>query len=292
MPAMWPAFALLDHECAVPTGTMMSNPDLGSRKVDLWTASMAPDPDLYDVSARVSTIPDTAAAVLRFANSAYVGAVYPVGTVLEAVIRVGARSVGALAMASLNRELVDTWGAPELWEESLVIGRAAKLIGRLQGATRSETEYLFVAGLFSCAGTAGLYMEDEGYLPWRRRQWTRGVSDRELLRRERMAYGMDHVEKATVLLSDWNLPTDIIATIASHHDPITPTDRRLWASMTALFDDSKARCHAVSFRDAMEMIGLGEHVSFVETEARLFADVTVEAFSPEMSAAWDITQQW
>jgi HD-like signal output (HDOD) protein len=283
---------MLEPSRSVPTGSLMTTIDLGGRKVDLWTASMAPDPDLYDVAARVSTIPDTAAAVLRFANSAYVGAVYPVGTVLEAVIRVGARSVGALAMASLNRELVDTWGAPELWEESLVIGRAAKLIGRLQGASRSETEFLFVAGLFSCAGTAGLYMEDEGYLPWRRRQWNRGVSDRELLRRERMAYGMDHVEKSTMLLSEWNLPTEIIATVASHHEPLTDTDRRLWAAMTALFDDSKARCHAMSFRDAMEKVGLGEHVSFVETEARLFADVTMEAFSSDMAEAWDITKQW
>lgn len=265
--------------------------DLASRKVDLWTAAMVPDPDLYDVAARVSTIPDTAAAVLRFANSAYVGAVYPVGTVLEAVIRVGSRSVGALAMASLNRELVDTWGAPELWEESLVVGRAAKLIGRLHGTSRTESEHLFVAGLFSCAGTAGLYMEDEGYLPWRRKQWARGISDKDLLRREKMAYGMDHVEKATQLLDEWNLPTDIIATIASHHDPVTETDARLWAAMTSLFDDSKARCHNTTFRTAMEKIGLGEHVSFVETEARLFADVTIESFSTEALPPWDAPRE-
>ncbi len=262
--------------------------DLASRKVELWKVAMVPEPDLYDVAARVSTIPDTAAAVLRFANSAYVGAVYPVGTVLEAVIRVGSRSVGALAMASLNRELVDTWGAPELWEESLVVGRAAKLIGRLHGTSRSESEHLFVAGLFSCAGTAGLYMEDEGYLPWRRKQWARGISDTDLLRREKMAYGMDHVDKSTELLDEWNLPTEIIATIASHHKPVTETDTRLWAAMTSLFDDSKARCHNTSFKTAMAQIGLEEHVSFVETEARLFADITIEAFAPDKAAGWKL----
>lgn len=270
----------------------MTTIDLGTRKVELWTAAMSPDPDLYDVAARVSTIPDTAAAVMRFANSAYVGAVYPVGTVLEAVIRVGSRSVGALAMASLNRELVDTWGAPELWEESLVIGRAAKLIGRLHGGSRADNEYLFVAGLFSCAGMAGLYMEDEGYLPWRRGQWAKGYTDIELLRREKLAYGVDHVEKAVELLNEWNLPAEIVATIAAHHEPDTQDDVRLWAAMTAVFDDSKVRCHSTSFKHAMEKIGLGEHTSFVETEARLFADVTIESFAAEMSATWDVTAQW
>jgi HD-like signal output (HDOD) protein len=266
--------------------------DPAARKIELWTAAMAADPDVYEIAARVSTIPDAAAAVLRFANSAYVAAVYPVGTVLEAVIRVGSRSVGALAMASLNRELVDTWGAPELWEESLVIGRAAKLIGRLLGASRLEIEYLFVAGLFSCSGTAGLLMDDDGYLEWRRRQWLRGVGEEQLLQREQMAYGADHVVTATRLLQEWNLPADIVAAVASHHAPRTHLDRALRAAMTALFDDSMARCIDLPFKQAMGDLGLEAHTSFVETEARLFADVAVQAFSGQMTRDMDIASQW
>ncbi|MDH4117540.1 MAG: HDOD domain-containing protein [Acidimicrobiia bacterium] len=266
--------------------------DLGSRKVELWTASMAPDPDLYEVAARVATIPDTAAAVVRFANSAYVGAVYPVGTVLEAVIRVGCRSVGALAMASLNRELVDTWGAPELWEESLVVGRAAKLVGRLLGFSRAENEQLFVAGLFSAAGTAALLTADEGFLGWRRRQWMKGASDQQMLKREKMAYGADHVEKGSKMLAEWNLPAEIIATVASHHDPQTKLDGALAAAMSAPFDDSATRCLDMSLKGAMKRIGLGDHVSFVESEARLFADAAVQVFSEVMKPEMDVASQW
>lgn len=266
--------------------------DLAQRKVELWTSAMSQDPDLYEVAARVSVIPDCAAAVIRYANSAYVGAVYPVGTVLESVIRVGCRSVGALAMASLNRELVDTWGAPELWEESLVIGRAAKLIARMQGASRTDTEHLFVAGLFSIAGSAALMMQDEGYLQWRRNQKLRQVSDIDILRKERMAYGRNHVEAAGRLLDEWNLPSDIIAAVSAHHDPQTPIERTLTVAMSALWDDSLTRCVSVSFRSAMAGLGLESHVSFVETEARLFADITLEAFKGEMSAEQDIASQW
>ena len=253
--------------------------DLGARKVELWSASMAVDPDLYEVAARVATIPDTAAAVVRFANSAYVGAVYPVGTVLEAVIRVGCRSVGALAMASLNRELVDTWGAPELWEESLVIGRAAKLIGRLLGFSRADNEQLFVAGLFSCAGTAGLLASDDGFLDWRRSQWMKGVDDVQMLKREQMAYGEDHVQVGSKMLGEWNLPTGIVATFANHHRPRTVMEKALSAAMTAPFDDSAARCLDMPFKAAMKRLDLADHVGFVETEARLFADATAQVFA-------------
>jgi HD-like signal output (HDOD) protein len=266
--------------------------DLGARKVELWSASMVAEPDLYEVAARVATIPDTAAAVVRFANSAYVGAVYPVGTVLEAVIRVGSRSVGALAMASLNRELVDTWGAPELWEESLVVGRAAKIIGRLIGFSRAENEQLFVAGLFSCAGTAGLLAEDEDFLAWRRGQWMKGVDDRTMLKREQMAYGEDHVQVGSKMLAEWNLPTEIVATVASHHSPGGRLEKALAAAMSALDDDSGSRCLDMPFKAAMKRLGLADHVAFVESEAHLFADATVAVFGGASNEPLDNAANW
>lgn len=252
--------------------------NLGARKVDLWSVSMSAEPDLYDVAARVATIPDTAAAVVRYANSAYVGAVYPVGTVLEAVIRVGSRAVGALAMASLNRELVDTWGAPELWEESLVVGRAAKMIGRLLGLTRTDVEQLFVAGLFSCAGTVGLLASDDGFLSWRRAQWVRGFDDLAMLKREQMAYGEDHVQIGARMLQEWNLPTEIIAAVASHHLPRERLEMALAAAMSVLDKDSASRCVEIPFQASMRRLGLSDHISFVESEARLFADATAQIF--------------
>jgi HD-like signal output (HDOD) protein len=253
--------------------------DLGSRKVELWSAAMAPDPDMYEVAARVATIPDTAAAVVRYANSAYVGAVYPVGTVMEAVIRVGCRSVGALAMASLNRDLIDAWGAPELWEESLVVGRAAKLLGRLLGFPRSDNEHLFVAGLFSCAGAAGLTVRDGGFLAWRRKQAMQGYSDLQIVRRERMAYETDHLKVGNEMLQEWGLPVEIIGAVAAHHEPVTELENALATAMCTLDNDSPTRCLSTTLKAAMKRLGLESHVSFVETESQLFAEVTAQVFA-------------
>ena len=262
--------------------------NMSQRRVELWASAVAVDPDIHEVTTRVATVPDCAAAVVRYANSAYVGAAYPVGTVLESVLRVGCRSVGALAMASLTRQLVDTCAAPRLWEESLVIARAAKLIARMQGATRTETEHLFVSGLVSIAGSAGLMMQDDGYLEWRRNQRAHRLHDLDLLRKERMVYGVDHVQAAARLLDELNLPGEVIEAVSSHHAPATPHQQILTVAMSALRDDSPARCVSLSFREAMAGLGLADHVSFVENEARLFADITLEAFSGDLSGEQDI----
>ena len=246
--------------------------DVAMRKLEVWHRATHPEPDLYGVAALVATIPDTASAVVRFANSSYVGAVYPVGSVFDAVVRIGCRQVGALAMASLNRDLVDDWGAPELWEDALAAGRAAKMIGRIIGFTHRESEFLFVAGLFSCSGAAFLLKEDAGYLQWRGRQWARGITDEQLLHREQMAYGVDHVAAAAKLLDEWNMPTGIIDAVASHHSPTTRFDRALWAGMTVLSASSAARCHDAPFSAAMATLGLDRHVSTVHTEALRYVD--------------------
>lgn len=254
------------------------------RKAELWTAAMAPEPDSYEVAARVSTIPDTAAAVIRYANSAFVGAVYPVGTVLEAVVRVGCRTVGALAMASLNRDLVETWGAPELWEQSLIVGRAAKVIANLRGVDRNEAEQLFVAGLFSCSGLAGLTKQDDGYLTWRRQQWMRGLTDAQLLEKEELIYGVRHDQLSAQLLAEWNLPPAVAAPVVAHHDPNTLHDEIVRTAIAALPGDAEARCIDVPFKRAMQTIGLGEHHRFVENEAMLFAETAGAAFESEQPA--------
>lgn len=246
---------------------------------------MAAEPDSYEVAAHVSTIPDTAAAVIRYANSAFVGAVYPVGTVLEAVVRVGCRTVGALAMASLNRDLVGSWGASELWEESLVVGRAAKVIANLRGVEQTGAEQLFVAGLFSCSGLAGLTMQDDGYLSWRHQQWTRGLTDAQLLEKEQQIYGVRHDQLSSQLLEEWNLPPAVSAPVAAHHDPNTLHDEIIRTAIAALPGDAAARCIDVPFKRAMQTIGLGEHARFVASEATLFAETAGAAFEDEPVAA-------
>ena len=249
--------------------------DATERKLELWRLAGENEPDLFGVAALLSTIPDTVGSVIRFANSSYVGAFYPVSTVLDAVVRIGSRHVGAVALASLNREVADRYEVPALAEDALAAGRAARHIGRLMDFSQNERETLFVAGLFSSAGAAALNGEDAGYLVWRANQWAKGLSEDQILRRELMAYGRDHALAAVNLLDEWNMPTQVIEAVSAHHAPRSRFDLALWAGMTVVSAVSPARCHDVPFSASMLELGLEGHVNAVSTEAVRYADAVL-----------------
>ena len=260
--------------------------DVVQRKLELWRLASDDEPDVFGIAALLGTIPDTVSAVIRFANSSYVGAVYPVASVLDAVVRIGGRQVGAIALASLNRELADRWDIPELAADALAVGRAARMIGRLYGFPRRDSETLFVAGLFSSAGAAALTAQDAGYLSWRASQWVKGHSEDQMLRRERMAFELDHVVAASRLLDEWNMPTSIIDAVASHHEPRNRFDLALWAGMTIPDSASAARCHDTSFSAAMDEIGLSKHVDSVRVAALRYVEAVFgEGESPRPAVA-------
>lgn len=251
--------------------------DAAQRKIELWQMTADDDPDLYGVAALLATIPDAVTMVVRFANSSYVGAVYPVSRVLDAVVRVGSRQVGAIALASLSRELIERWDTAVLSEDALACARAARMIGRIMGFPRHASESLFVAGLFSSAGAAALIDDDPAYLSWRSKQWAKGVTEGQLLHRERMAYKIDHVMAAVRQLEDWNMPTTIIDTVSAHHAPRTRFDLALWAGMTVTGPKSPARCHDVPFSASMAEVGLGDHIESVKVEAVRFVEAVYGA---------------
>jgi hypothetical protein len=183
-------------------------------------------------------------------------------------------------MASITRDLTESWGTPEMWEDALTIGRAAKMIGRLLGLGHTENEQLFVAGLFSCVGSGALVARDAGYLAWRSRQWVRGITEQHLLERERMAFGEDHMMASARVLDDWNLPTPIIAAVASHHRPTSTFEQALWAGMLVLPPLSVSRCADTPFEWSMAQLGLRAHAGSVEAEAARYAEAVAMPEEP------------
>jgi HD-like signal output (HDOD) protein len=65
--------------------------DTTARKPVLWRLAGDDEPHVQAVSALLGTIPDTVQQVVRFSNSSYVGALYPVSSMLDAVVRIGGR---------------------------------------------------------------------------------------------------------------------------------------------------------------------------------------------------------
>lgn len=248
-------------------------------ELDLWQLAANPDPDIHAVSSTLATIPELATATVRFANSAYVGTAYPVGTVLQAVVRVGCRTVASLAVAAAGRQMMSSFGTEESWARALIVSRGAKVIGRLAGLGHEQCEHVFVAGLFVDFGTTMLAGRDSAYRKWRRVLLGGGATGAQLLERELEIYGTTHAMQSGQLLEEWNLPTIISSAVANHHDPMTPLERVLQAAMTVVPDeDFDTGCMNMDLEPALGLLGIEEHAEFVRREAALFANSASSAF--------------
>ncbi len=248
-------------------------------ELDLWQLAAHPDPDIHAVSSTLATIPELATATIRFANSAYVGTAYPVGTVLQAVVRVGCRTVASLAVAAAGRQMMSAFGDEGSWARALVTSRGAKVIGRLAGLGHEQCEHAFVAGLFVDFGTTILAGRDSAYRQWRSVLLRDGASAEDLLERETEIYGTTHALQSGQLLEEWNLPPIISAAVANHHDPATDLERILRAAMAVIpGDDFETSCVNADLQETLETVGVGEHAEFVRREAALFANSATSAF--------------
>ncbi len=273
--------AALDRTTSVGgPGVGAGNDHTGFRSalLDLWREASRSDPDLHSVASRLSTVPDVAAATLRFANSAYIGAAYPVGSVLQGVVRVGCRTVASLVAARLGRSVINHWGDDETWSRALIIGRGAKIMGRLTGHGHDDCEQLFVAGLFAEMGSLMLEKRDARYTQWRQDAAQMGFSTEDLLAQERLVFGADHPSLGGTVLEGWNLPAQIAAAVAHHHGPATPFEMVL---ATAMRIPGSVPCIGQLLEDGLIDLGIETHQAFIERESRMFANAAAAVLDVE-----------
>ena len=247
-------------------------------ELDLWRLAADPDPDIHAVSSTLATVPELATATIRFANSAYVGTAYPVGTILQAVVRVGCRTVASLAAAASGRSIMSSFGDDDAWMRALVVSRGAKTIGRLAGLGHEPCEQAFVAGLFVDFGSSILAKRDSSYRSWRVSMFKNRISPDAILQRERELYGADHAMLSGQLLEEWNFPPVISTAVAMHHGPINDLEKVLTASLAVVSDGDIQSCIDTDLERALDVMGLSEHSEFVRREAALFADFAAAAF--------------
>jgi HD-like signal output (HDOD) protein len=176
-----------------------------------------PDPNINELSELVKVDPSFAAELLRFANSALLGARRKVRSLPLAIVVVGLDRVKTVAtLVSMNqmvRHSVRRQGLRKVWVHSLVTALIAEEISPTCGIAR-ETAY--TAGLLHNLGTLGLmsaYPDEYSRML--------EVSDDfgfDLLRTEQDLFEIDHCLAGAYLAQDWDFPDELAAAIAVHHD--------------------------------------------------------------------------
>ncbi len=178
------------------------------------------------------------ARVLKLANSAFYGAPRKISTVTDAIVMLGMRTIRNMTMAVSCFDLFDrdvngyTSRRGDMWRHSLCCGYAAQHIAKL--AKYSLSEEAFVAGLLHDIGkvliSLRLAAEFEQVLD-------RVVEQKvTFVEAERQILGFDHAQVGAAMTEQWNLPTQLVASIRYHHDPLSAPEPSKLTAIVHLAD--------------------------------------------------------
>lgn len=168
--------------------------------------------------------PALTAKVLRIVNSSFYGVGRAVGTMTQAVVTLGTRTVTALALSSSVYKTTEKWKTSfdrlRFWRHSLEVAIASRMVA--EAARYPHPEEAFVAGLLHDLGIIIL----EGSFPDQYRQvWTRAQQNGSLADHEDEQFATNHARVAQFLLEQWKLPSHLCQAVGHHHATFTPHEQ-------------------------------------------------------------------
>src|SRR6478736_6786543 len=178
-----------------------------------------PDAPLEQIAEAIKRDTAMAAQIIRISNSAALGGEQRVGTVEEAVLRVGHREIfrmaGYIAGSQLAEKPLELYGieaeqlrthmmhmafmCEELAEDCGIDARAAYTAGMLRPI-----------GIFVCNRLAAQYGNVKPYHP---------VEDRDYLSWEGRIFGIGSDEVAAMVLEEWRFPGTTVQAVRQHYSP-------------------------------------------------------------------------
>lgn len=193
-------------------------PSAATKVIDLLKD---PEVEISELTQVIEFEPGLTSNVLRLANSAYFAGPHSIGSLKDAIIRLGMNRIFQLvitsAIAPMTRMATRGYDLPagELLEHSVGVAIGAEQLAKALGRRPPPTA--FTAGLLHDLGKIllGTFVEVD----------VKPIT--ELAFRENISFevaeftvlGIDHAEAGAALLEFWGLPQDIIEAVRWHHDP-------------------------------------------------------------------------
>lgn len=241
-----------------------------------------PDATAQDISNVLNQDQAMTARVLKLANSAFYGFPRRIGTISDAIIYLGFKTIRSIVMAVsvsdiLSREIEGyalEYG--ELWKHSQCTAIAARLIARK--AKFGFLDLAYTAALLHDIGKVILnnFMK-EAYHEVVNRVSGENIS---FIDTENEILGFNHAMVGARVAEKWNLPPDLVEAIALHHHP---EDAEINKRLTAIVHLGDAICVMMGIgigidgmlypvsEDAMKLLGFSE--SDIETVISELVDV-------------------
>ena len=194
-----------------------SLPALPQVLVDLIDISSHQDTSMSEIAPVVNRDPALAAKVLQLANSALLGARYPIANISQAVVFLGLDMLRNLAISVSAHEVFRTSKGDSHWiaifwhRAILTASFCQKLALKLRYDKPSEA---YLAGLFNSIGMLFFYVQAPEHYAAMLAEIEQKDWGTKLTARETALFGFSHTEIAGMLLRKWKL-ADLAEAVAS-----------------------------------------------------------------------------
>lgn len=181
-----------------------------------------PLPSAEKVGQIISQDISMTAKVLQLVNSASFGLPYQVVNPTQATVLLGLEAIRDLVLtikvfSNFDQIKLRHLGFTQLWNHSIAVGAASRLIARELVKDKLVMEYAFVAGLLHDLGK--LVLADN--LPMKYHSALEIAANKQIQLRdaELEVFGTTHAQVGAYLMWLWNLPDAVVVASAYHHTP-------------------------------------------------------------------------
>ncbi len=207
--------------------------------------------DLVDL---INLDPPLVAKILKTANSAYYSSGKEIGSLKQAIARIGFNAVNYMALGQTvkdifkNDQLVEGYSRAILWKHCVAVSILGKLI--FDKVFHEDGENIYAAGLLHNIGIIAedQFLEEEfNIIIERANQEQKNIT---LLEDEIL--GFNHTDLGFAILEEWNLPQELVMVVGFHHNPTGVEKEYQKATYTLYVADSLCQEHGFGYCDAIE----------------------------------------
>ncbi len=203
---------------------LIPRPDIALEVMTLANEAECP---IHSLSQKIKQDPSLLANMLKMANSAYFGHMQEINSITDIIVRLGVDTIKMLAITSASAGLLKS---PQeayniepgaLWRHSYATALLASIIGRY-GRCPSLSS-LYTSALLHDIGKIILNRHLQSACLNRGEEFKSG----DIIQFEQTMLHTNHARVAALLLRRWQLPEDIIAPVAHHHEANPQADNVL-----------------------------------------------------------------
>lgn len=216
-------------------------PEITLKIIQLVESPTSTAQDLHKV---INNDPALCSRILKVVNSAFYGLPGQIGSINRAIVLLGLNAVKNIAIAaSLTKlfrggSLTPNFAAKDLWEHSIAVGTASKMIA--DSMKLAFADEAFLAGLIHDIGIVVEIQYDRHKLieaVTRTNAGPDGVPARSLLETEEEVFGANHQDFGSGLCVKWKFPKSFANATGYHHRPMDlPGEGRTMACIIAIAD--------------------------------------------------------